>query len=163
MPPRLPKYTQQMDRVRFGRAIGIGTREAARALMQAADAAASPDPNQTEPSAAHHVGRTAGQTTVQATRQVRATTAGVKEGSKRLGGSFWGRLVKLSGVLWLEVTGVFFGLFALTAAVEVWKHHRDLATPGISHTHLFYALAMLVVFGWFTISSFLNASRRGRR
>ena len=47
------------------------------------------------------------------TAQVRQTGQGLKEGSKRFGEAVWGPLVRLSGVLWLEFTGVFFGIFAV--------------------------------------------------
>lgn len=153
-----------MDRVRFGKALGTGTREAARALLKAADAATTPNPN---PPPRHHsaadVGRSAGQVTVRTTKQVRATTEGVKRGGKRFGEAVWGPLVRASSVLWLEVTGVFFGLFALTAGIEVFKHRADLHLSGAPRQHVLFAIAMLIVFGWFTVSSFVNASRRGRR
>ncbi len=153
-----------MDRVRFGKALGLGTRDAARALLNAADAATSPAP--VPPSArpqARAAGQVAAAKTIEASRQVRATAAGVKQGGKRFGEAVWGPFVKLSGVLWLEVTGVFFGIFALTAGVEVWKRRADLHSAGDAHTHLVFAVAMLLVFGYFTVSSFVRAGRRGRR
>ena len=155
-----------MDRVRFGRALGTGTRDAARALLKAADAAASPTPvpsAPTRPSPAANLGRKAAQTTVQTTQQIRSTSAGVKRGGKRFGEAIWGPFVRVSSVLWLEVTGVFFGLFALTAGIEVFKHRADLHAAGAPRQHLLFALGMFLVFGWFTLSSFINASRRSRR
>ena len=41
------------------------------------------------------------------------TGQGLKEGSKRFSEAVGKPFVKLSGVLWLEFTGVFFGIFAL--------------------------------------------------
>jgi hypothetical protein len=150
-----------MDRVRFGKALGVGTREAGKALWKAADAAIAPDPGAAR--AANDRGRVAGEKVRESVVQARSTTAGVKRGGKRFGEAVWGPVAKASGVLWLEVTGVFFGLFALTAAIEVWKRHGDFRTPGDGRQHAWFALAMLVVFGWFTVSSFLRASKRSRR
>ena len=147
-----------MDRVRFGRAIGMGTRDAARALMKAADAAASPSPVASHPRAAP-----AARSAAQATHVVRKTSRGVQQGTRRFGEAIWGPIVKVSGVVWLEVTGVFFGIFALFAAIDAWKHRLDLHAAGAPRQHVLFAIAMLVVFGYFTLSSFTRASRRTRR
>ena len=175
-----------MDRVRFGRALGAGAREAARALMKAADAAAAPNPNaaaQTagavrpvpgsvprsvspeiqSPGRQGGAGTRAAQQVVRARRSAATTTAGVREGSSRFGRAVWRPLVKLSGVLWLEMTGVFFGLFAVTAAVGVWKSRGELHGEGAAEHRIWFAAGMLVMFGYFSISSFLRARRRGRR
>ena len=137
-----------MDRERFGRALGAGAREAGKALWKAADAAVAPSP--------------AGKAVGVKVAQARAAGAGVKRGGKKFGEAVWGPFVKASGVVWLEVTGVFFGLFALTAGVEVWKRHGDFWGTREAKEHVWFAVGMLVVFGWFTGSSFLRARRRGR-
>jgi len=156
-----------MDRVKFGRALGQGAREAAKALVRAADAATEPNPEPNPSPAARQAGTAAGTVTARTVQQARAKTAGVKRGAKRFGEAVWGPFVKLSGVLWLELTGVFFGLFALTAAVEVFKHRADFHPSTTSapdaRLHLFFAIAMVLVFGYFTISSFMRARRRGKR
>lgn len=175
-----------MDRVRFGRALGAGAREAARALVKAADAAAAPNPS--APATARPTPGTdrpapgtarpeiqspgrpeegaatrAARQVSQAKRSAATTTAGVKEGSARFGKAVWGPFVKLSGVLWLEVTGVFFGLFAVTAALGIWKSRGDFSAGGAAEHRVWFAVGMLVVFGYFSASSFLRARRRGRR
>ena len=178
-----------MDRVRFGRALGAGAREAARALMKAADAAAAPNPNAAahtssavrpvpasipgpvprpvppevqSPARQGGAGARAAQQVVRARRSAATTTAGVREGSSRFGRAVWRPFVKLSGVLWLEMTGVFFGLFAVTAAVGVWKSRGELHGEGTAEHRIWFAAGMLVLFGYFSISSFLRARRRGR-
>jgi hypothetical protein len=162
-----------MDRVRFGRALGIGTREAARALLKAADAATAPNPNpparpvarvsQPQPTAPRTPVQTAAQTVTQTSQKIRTTQAGVKVGAKRFGEAVWRPVTKLSGVLWLEVTGVLFSLFVIAAAVALWSHRADLRAAGAPRQHYFAALAMLVLFGYLTISSFVRANRRSRR
>jgi hypothetical protein len=107
-----------------------------------------------------------GQETVRTTAQVRQTARGLKEGSKRFGEAAWGPLVKLSGVLWLELTGVFFGIFAVFAGNAAWKSRAGLhETAGNhdAHVHLLWSVAMAAVFGYFCVSSFVSANRRGKR
>src|SRR5580704_10098915 len=108
-----------MDSVRFGRALGIGARAAAKTLVTAVDAATAPNPSvpaktpagagapSTEGKAAD-TGARMGQQAARTASQVRQTSEGLKRGSKRFGEAVWGPFVKLSGVLWLELTGVFF-------------------------------------------------------
>jgi hypothetical protein len=158
-----------MDRVRFGRALGTGTREAARALLKAADAATAPNPNPPTRQAARPSQpqptspRTPIQTAAQTAQKIRTTQAGVKLGAKRFGEAVWAPVTKLSGVLWLEVTGVLFSLFAIVAAVTLWSHRADLHATGTPRQHYLAAVAMLVLFGYLTVSSFVRANRRSRR
>jgi hypothetical protein len=142
-----------MDSVRFGRALGIGARAAAKTLVTAVDAAASPNPSAaassgpaSAPSANTGVkasapaqgkaaasGARLGQQAARTTAQVLQTSAGLKRGSRRFGEAMWGPFVKLSGVLWLELTGVFFGIFALTAAGAAWKERGGMHGTAANH------------------------------
>jgi hypothetical protein len=61
-------------------------------------------------------------------------------------------------VLWLELTGVFFGIFAVFAIGGAWKMAMNHDAP----RHLIGAGVMAVLFGYFCVSSFVKASRRGR-
>jgi hypothetical protein len=68
-------------------------------------------------------------------------------------------------VLWLEITGVFFGIFALGAMGAVWRLRGDwrlTATNVEGHRSLLGAMAMLALFGYFCVSSFVRAKRRER-
>lgn len=167
-----------MDSVRFGRALGIGARAAAKTLVTAVDAATSPNPSaapkaQPAPVAAPSPAPTAAtpsarvaQKTAQTVTQVRETGEGLKRGGKRFRDAVWGPTVKLSGILWLEFTGVFFGIFALFAGGGAWKLRGEMHRTATNHdanAHFFIAAAMAVVFAYFCISSFLTAHRRGRR
>ncbi len=175
-----------MDSVRFGRALGIGARSAAKALAGAADAATAPNPSPAKPrppaptpasrpvpiptpaSASPSNGpiATAARTAAHATIQARKTSEGVARGSKRFGEAVWRPFVKISGVLWLEITGSFFGLFTLFAGQAAWTHREDLYASTTNHearVHAIVFLAMTLVFGYFCLSSFLRARRRERR
>jgi hypothetical protein len=172
-------YTSRMDSVRFGRALGMGARHAAKALVQAADAAASPDPSgvraQNQPSAnptrprPPEATRPNTRIVEQATRttaQARQTAVGVARGSKRFGEAMWGPLAKASGQIWLELTGVFFGLFVMTASMNAWRLRANLHDTGLNHSahqHLELSIVMAAVFGYFCVSSFVRANRKGSR
>jgi hypothetical protein len=143
-----------MDRVRFGRALGIGARETAKALMKAADAAAAPNPEVTRKAGAAVAGKI---------EQVKVTTAGVKQGGKRFGEAMWGPFAKASSVLWLEVTGVLFGMFAAVAGVWAWNNRRDFMGSGLAAHQEWARVAMLGLFGYLTVSSYVRAARRNRR
>lgn len=84
------------------------------------------------------------------------------EGSRRFGRAVWEPTARLSGVLWLEVTGLFFGIFVLVAVAAAWRLRGGLHA-GAQHTQFLLAAGMAILFGYFTLSSFVSASRRGRR
>jgi hypothetical protein len=173
-----------MDSVRFGRALGVGARAAAKTLVTAMDAATSPNPSAgaktkdsagAAPSAASASTAASGkaeapvvrlgQQAVRTTAQVRQTGQGLKQGSKRFGEAMGGRLVRLSGALWLELTGVFFGIFAVFAAGGTWRLRAALyetAANHDAHVRLLISTAMAAVFGYFCVSSFVKANRRTR-
>jgi hypothetical protein len=66
-------------------------------------------------------------------------------------------------VLWLEVTGVFFGIFALFAMGTVWKLRGAWHSTAPDHSRLLGAAAMAIVFTYFCMSGFVKAHRRERR
>ena len=164
-----------MDSVRFGRALGFGARAAAKTLVTAVDAATAPNPSgarktadgrATTSVAAESTAARMGQKAAQTTAQVVLTGQGLKRGGKRFGEAVWGPFVKASNQLWLELTGVFFGIFAVSAASSAWKMRgalRETAGNHDAHMHLLLAIAMAVVFGYFCVSSFVKSSRRGKR
>ena len=112
--------------------------------------------------AAKNVAKSASKTVAQA----RGVKKGLRQGSRRFGEAVWGPFVRLSGVLWLEVSGVFFGVFALIALGYLWKlrgaWHAG-TTNAAEHRSALGAVAMLVLFGYFCVSSFMRARRRERR
>jgi hypothetical protein len=66
-------------------------------------------------------------------------------------------------VLWLEVSGVFFGLFALFALAAVVHLRTEWRPSAAGHRQLAVAVAMLAFFGYFCVSNFVHARRRERR
>jgi hypothetical protein len=103
--------------------------------------------------------------TAQAVVQARQAQKGLGSGTRRFGEAVWRPFVRLSGVLWLEVSGVFFGVFALLALGYIWRFHaewRPSAANAAAHRSLMGAVIMLVLFGYFCVSSFVRARRRER-
>jgi hypothetical protein len=163
-----------MDKVRLGRALGYGARHAAKALTQAVDAATTPSsaPVGTRPAAAARPAPSAsqavteaGRTVFEARRNVQQTKSRVRKVAKMAGKSALAPVAKFSSVLWLEVTGVFFGLIALVMGEAVWKLRTDfrLAPTAREAQKAYLYVAIFLVFAYFTISSFVRASRRQRR
>jgi hypothetical protein len=181
-----------MDRVRFGRVLGIGARQAVKTLVTAVDAATAENPSakgagrganssqrveaaadapasaaQTaRPTvAAATAPRRAAKKAAQAVVQAREVKQGLGRGSRRFGEAAWKPFLRLSGVLWLEVSGVFFGIFALLALGYIWKlraaWHAGPANT-MEHRSLLGAAVMLALFGYFCVSSFVRARRRER-
>jgi hypothetical protein len=109
--------------------------------------------------------RKATQTAARTFVQAREVKQGLGRGSRRFGEAMWRPFVRLSGVVWLEVTGVFFGIFALLAGGYLWKlrgaWHANAANTG-EHRSLIGAVLMLALFGYFCVSSFARARRRER-
>jgi hypothetical protein len=165
-----------MDSVRFGRVLGKGARAAARGLYEAVDAAVAPNPNapQTSPQAAPQQRpqqpRPQPQTPLQAiveanavyTTQKRVVT---REAGK-LGKSMFAPFARAGKVLWLEVTGTFFSLFAVVFLGNVWKYRAAWRLSGTNvdlHRRLLGAVIATAIFGYFAVSSFVRARQRERR
>lgn len=179
-----------MDTVRFGRALGYGTRQAARALVEAAKAAAAPSPGDRpgtsavrthqpsgqqpprqagEASDALPTLREAGSSLLKAHQAVSEAQAGIKTRARteavNAGRSMLSPVKRAGGILWLEMTGCAFSLFALFLAPGLWKLRSALhAAPSSPEAEKFYLyFLVLVLFTYFAISSFVRAHRRGKR
>jgi hypothetical protein len=91
------------------------------------------------------------------------TQRALERGRKRFGEATLEPVVRLSGVLGLEVAGVFFGIFALGGLSAAWRLRGNWPASGPGHTQFLGALGMILIFGYFCISSFVRARRRERR
>ncbi len=142
----------------IGRALGIGLRVAGRMageqLAGAAQAAAQPRqqqaPNQAAP--AQNMGQNAGQ----AAR--RPTVPAGKAVAQGVGG-FLRPFRRVGGILWLEVTGVFFLLPVLVFAPNLWRMRANWAQGPDHRTFLVTAL-VVGVFLYLGVTSFWRARRK---
>jgi hypothetical protein len=135
----------------IGRALGIGLRVAGRIAGQriSAGAQAAASAPQIQQSADPAVqSRAAGRTAGKASRSV---TRGV--------GGFLRPFRRVGGILWLEVTGVFFFLFVLVFGMALWRSRPNHLEGPYDRTFLASA-ALLLVFLYLGVSSFWRARRK---
>lgn len=147
-----------MEPKKVGRTLGIGVRVASNMLRERVEKA----------SAAHSAPVEAGIGRPAATPQTRAgikfdsKVAGAKRGAKAFGQAFLGPFTHAGSILWLEITGLFFALFALFFVQAVYRV-RNNWWRGPEHAHLLLYAALAVGFAWFSLSSFLRAYRKSKR
>lgn len=134
----------------IGRALGIGLRVAGRMASQRMAGGA-----ETAPSAPAGLNEQAGQTRHVAGRTAGQTAKGVARGV----GGFLRPFRRLGAILWLEMTGAFFLIFAAVSASFLWKNRASYAV-GPEHREFVSAAAMMAVFLYLGISSFWRARRR---
>ena len=171
-----------MEPERIGRILGVGVRVAAKTIREraaAASAAAAVSSSAPQQSA---TSRTAGAGVAEAPRTSppAAGTARVAgsagpapaggffaDGLRRLArgaGRFVGALLRpfavASGLLMLQVSGVFFGIFALFFLVHAGQ---TLHATGWRDRHAEVYAGLGLLFTWFTVSSFWRANRKERR
>jgi hypothetical protein len=170
-----------MEPKKVGRALGIGVRVASnmvrQRVAQAGEAPSAPITKEIASPAPFSTtnGRTAAPRTAPGATSgsvpaasaqkspsfgVRAGTA--KRGLKAFGQAFLGPFTHAGSILWLEITGMFFGLFALFFVQSVYRV-RTAWRHGPDHTHLLLYVLLAAGFGWFSISSFTRAYRKSKR
>lgn len=135
-----------MESNRVGRTIGVGVRVASGMLRDRA-AQTAQTVRQEAPT---HVAR-----------GIKAAS-GAKRGAKRFGESIWGPFVHAGGLLWLEITGVFFAIFSLFFIQGAWRLHSAWQSGPRHDRFLMYA-AIAALFFYFSISSFYQAYKKQRK
>ena len=158
-----------MDRERLGRVLGRGARLAARTAFEAVDAATSAPPPQASergPTVAveEMARRKPAQNVSGASRRTRPAVTleavPLVRAAKAAGKGFASPLRRASRALWLELTGCFFALFALSFGLGVWHTRTEAFSPLPVERHRFAAFCLLtLLFAYFSVSSFLRARR----
>ena len=148
-----------MEPKKVGRTLGIGVRVASNMLRQRVEQAAAAHPGPVEagngrPPAPPRPAP------VKPSLSSRATTA--KRGAKAFGQALLGPFTHAGSILWLEITGLFFALFALFFVQSVYRV-RTAWRQGPEHTHLLLYVFLAAVFVWFSFSSFSRAYRKSKR
>ena len=144
-----------MEPKKVGRTLGIGVRVASNMLRERVERAATAHP---PPSQAGNGRPAAAAPAIPISNRV----AAVKRGAKAFGQAFLGPFTHAGSMLWLEITGLFFALFALFFAQSVYRLHAAWR-QGPEHTHLLLYCALTVAFAWFSVSSFLRAYRKSKQ
>jgi hypothetical protein len=137
----------------IGRTLGIGLRIAGRMVGQhvsarAQAAVSAPAHQPGTASASLEPGRAAG-------KAAGLTSRGVVRGV----GGFLRPFRRIGGILWLEVTGVFFFLPVLVFAPNLWRLRPSHLVGPYDKTFLVTA-AVMAVFLYLSVSSFWRARKR---
>jgi hypothetical protein len=134
----------------IGRTLGIGLRIAGRIAGRqlAASAQTAANAPARQQSAADVLNRTTGKAAGQVTR-------GVARGV----GGFLRPFGRVGGILWLEVTGVFFFLPVLVFAPTLWRI-RASWLRGPDHSTFLVTAGIVVLFFYLSVSSFWRARRK---
>jgi len=147
----------------FGRVLGTGLRVAGKMagerLSAAVQAPAAPHaPSQIQPQAPA-IASTAARipTPVQAARRTVQASGGVARGV----GGFFRPFQRLGGILWLEVTGVFFLLPVIVFTPNLWRMRASWA-QGPDHKMFLITAGVVLVFLYLGVSSFWRARRKSR-
>lgn len=146
--------SEEVKPERIGRVLGIGVRVAGRVAGERLAGAAQSS------GAAQAGGQKAGQDAASnATRaQVSAKAPATKRLARGMGG-FLRPFARVGGALWLEVTGVFFLLFALVFGRAMWWMRAD-ALHGPEHWKFLGSGAMVAAFVYLAASSFWRARKK---
>jgi hypothetical protein len=162
---------------RLGRILGIGARVAADELRKRTAQATStttapvprpsPSPSIPRPSVASAPPSAASKTSAPPYRPSIPSSASIATGSRRFargagrfGASLWHPFAHASGILWLQITGLFFAFFAVGFAAHSWQLYRS---AGWRDHHLPLYIIFGVLFAWFALSSFWRANRKQKR
>src|ERR1700735_4453503 len=147
-----------MEPKKVGRTLGIGLRVASNMVRERVERTSAPV------SAPSTAGNGSPKPTAPPSSSVpishRVATA--KRGAKAFGQALLGPFTHAGGVLWLEITGLFFALFALFFVQSVYRG-RTAWRQGPEHAPLLLYGAMALAFAWFSISSFARAYRKSKR
>ncbi len=100
------------------------------------------------------VARVAGQQAGRS-RTLSAVMGGVRTTARSFG--------RAAHTLWLEVTGLFFLIMALSFAGATVKEYGKYHTAGAGFGRLAIAICFTLAFAWFGLSSFWRARRKNQR
>ncbi len=149
-----------MEPKKVGRTLGIGVRVASNMLRERVERAAASSPATS--TTGNRPPAAAPASTSSRSVPVSSRVAAAKRGAKAFGQALLGPFTHAGGVLWLEITGLFFALFAVFFVQSVYRVHAAWR-QGPEHTHLLLYGALAFVFAWFSVSSFARAYRKSKR
>jgi hypothetical protein len=156
----------RMNPNEFGKKLGIGVRVAGRIAQQRAQEAAkakAPAAGSTAQASAIPGPRTVYEPVRPSVpsdiREMKKKTDTLTRAAGRGIGGFLRPFGRVGGILWLEVTGFFFGLFALYFAVDLWRNRFGYGA-GPQHTRFLIAALLTAVFGYLCVSAYWRAGRR---
>ena len=151
----------------IGKRLGIGLRVAGRIAQQRAQESGVVQPSAGQPVPGQNPGLRIGTQTAHsaghgygtASRDLGKKTHKITRAAGRGIGGFLRPFGRVGGLLWLEVTGFFFGMFAIFFARGIWSTRLSyLAGP--QHPRFLVAVGLTAVFAYLSVSAFWRARRR---
>jgi len=159
---RLPSVADtiidEMKPYKIGRVVGMGLRVAGKIAGEQMAARVNAPAGASAPrQAAGPViqGRTAAQVTGEAAKVAGQATRSVARGV----GGFLRPFSRVGGIIWLEVTGVFFLLPVIVFAPNLWKMRASWAS-GPDHRTFLVTAGVVAVFLYLGVSSFWRARKK---
>ena len=134
-----------------GRALGIGLRLVGQRVLP---------PPPPPPTAAQR--QAAAQQRVRTGEQLGRHTRNMGRGGRNFSRAVWNPFAHAGGILWLEITGMFFALFALLFVQHLWAIRASWRS-GPEHGHFVAYAVLMTLFVYFAASSFARAGKRSRR
>jgi hypothetical protein len=132
----------------LGTGLRVAGRMAGERVAASANAAVNGTASQQPSAEVAAQTRAAGQTAGQATRGIARGVGGFLRPFRRVG-----------GIVWLEVTGVFFFLFVVVFARALWMYRASYA-QGPDHQKFLVSAPLLLAFLYLSVSSFWRARHR---
>jgi len=145
----------------IGRALGVGVRVAGRIAEQWLAGAAQPA---ADPPGAHRSAPVRGSVAPHCAPGPAAASAApqtLKPANRAVGG-FLRPFRRVGGILWLEITGVFFLLPVVVFAPALWRAAAAYRHTS-DHRTLWVTASVIAVFLYLGVSSFWRAHRRSQR
>jgi hypothetical protein len=155
-----------MQPKKLGQVLGISARVAAKTIRERAAQAQVATVTRGSGPAASAAGanvaatsRDAGAAASRAAAQAAQSGRRLARGAGRFGAAMLGPFARAGSILGLQITGVFFAIFALFFLSHA---AQTLRAAGWHDRHGQVYLGLGLVFAWFTVSSFWRARRKGR-
>ncbi len=154
-----------MEPNRIGRLLGIGTRVAAEKLRERTAQATANRPAASGGVAAPRAAASAPQSGSPPVKKPSGAAFAENSrrfarGAGRFGSSLWRPFAHATGLLTLQITGVFFALFAVVFCAHSWQLYKG---SGWRDHHLPMYAIFGVLFAWFAVSSFWRARRKQKQ
>ena len=153
--PMCPSTTPSSTPGRFGRALGIGARLATRRILPPPPPPLTPEQQRAASTERVRKGQALG-------RQVGQHTRNTARGGRQFTRAVWNPFAHAGSILWLEITGFFFAMFALLFVQHMWTIRASFRS-GPEHAHFLAYAVFALLFLYFAASSFLKARRISRR
>ena len=147
----------------FGRVLGTGLRVAGKMAGERLSAAVQSPAAPLAPSQVQTQAQPVAYTTarIPTPSQAAARTAQASGGVARGVGGFLRPFRRVGGIVWLEVTGVFFLLPVVVFTPNLWRMRANWA-QGPDHRMFLITAGVVLVFLYLCVSSFWRARRRSR-